>query len=114
MPFPQMIGQHGMQWLKENTPDDAVIAAWWDYGYWISTLGEKKTIADNSTLLDWQIKKIASVFMSTPNDAWKILSSDAKTDVSQHFVSFPITDSSATNGEERKLELFAEWKIARL
>ena len=102
---------HAMQWLKENTPDDAVIAAWWDYGYWISTLGEKKTIADNSTLLDWQIKKIASVFMSTPNDAWKILSSDAKTDVSQHFVSFPITDSSATNGEERKLELFAEWKI---
>ena len=102
---------HAMQWLKENTPDDAVIAAWWDYGYWISTLGERKTVADGSTLLDWQIKKIASAFMSTPNDAWKILSSDAKTDVSQHFVSFPITDSSATNGEERKLELFAEWKI---
>ncbi|RUA14311.1 MAG: hypothetical protein DSY28_01090, partial [Alphaproteobacteria bacterium] len=29
-----------MQWLKENTPEDAVIASWWDYGYWISTLAE--------------------------------------------------------------------------
>jgi len=44
-----------MQWLKENTPEDAVIAAWWDYGYWINTLGERKTLADNSTLIDWQI-----------------------------------------------------------
>ena len=31
-----------MQWLRENTPEDAVIASWWDYGYWISTLGERK------------------------------------------------------------------------
>jgi len=42
-----------MQWLKENTPEDAVIASWWDYGYWISTLAERKTLADNATLIDW-------------------------------------------------------------
>ncbi|MCS5622617.1 MAG: hypothetical protein NZ735_01470, partial [Candidatus Marinimicrobia bacterium] len=47
-----------MQWLKENTPNDAVIASWWDYGYWISTLAERKTLADNATLLDWQIRKL--------------------------------------------------------
>ena len=46
-----------MQWVNENTPKDAVIAAWWDYGYWISTLGERKTLADNATLIDWQIRK---------------------------------------------------------
>ena len=46
-----------MQWVRENTPKDAVIAAWWDYGYWISTLGERKTLADNATLIDWQIGK---------------------------------------------------------
>ena len=28
-----------MQWIKENTPEDAVVASWWDYGYWITTLG---------------------------------------------------------------------------
>ena len=41
-----------MLWLKENTPKDAVVAAWWDYGYWISTLSERKSLADNATILD--------------------------------------------------------------
>ncbi|MBI3254089.1 MAG: hypothetical protein HYZ56_05290, partial [Nitrosopumilales archaeon] len=26
-----------MEWLKNNTPKDAVVASWWDYGYWITT-----------------------------------------------------------------------------
>jgi len=78
-----------MQWVKENTPKDAVIAAWWDYGYWISTLAERKTLADNSTLLDWQIRKIAATYMSTPEDAWQILTSDADTDVSSYYVTLP-------------------------
>ena len=80
---------HAMQWVKENTPKDAVIAAWWDYGYWISTLGERKTLADNATLIDWQIRKIATTFFSTPDDAWQILTSDTKTDVSLNYVNLP-------------------------
>ena len=78
-----------MQWLKENTPEDAVIASWWDYGYWISTLAERKTLADNATLIDWQIRKIASMFMSTPDHAWQILTSDAVTDVSSYYATLP-------------------------
>ena len=84
-----MIGQHAMQWVKENTPKDAVIAAWWDYGYWISTLSERKTLADNATLIDWQIRKIATTLLSTPDDAWQILTSDTKTNVSLNYVSLP-------------------------
>ena len=78
-----------MQWVNENTPKDAVIASWWDYGYWISTLGERKTLADNATLIDWQVRKIASTFFSTPDNAWSILTNDAKTDVSSHYVTLP-------------------------
>ena len=78
-----------MQWVNENTPKDAVIAAWWDYGYWISTLGERKTLADNATLIDWQIRKIASTFLSTPDNAWLILTNDVETDVSSHYVTLP-------------------------
>ena len=62
-----------MAWLKENTPEDAVVASWWDYGYWITTLGERKSLADNATLIDSKIKKIAQMFLSTPDEAWKIL-----------------------------------------
>lgn len=65
-----------MEWLKNNTPKDAVIASWWDYGYWITTLGERTSSADNATLLDWQIKLIAKMFLSAPDEAWKILTSD--------------------------------------
>ncbi|MEM3172539.1 MAG: peptidylprolyl isomerase [Candidatus Nitrosotenuis sp.] len=62
-----------MQWLRENTPEDAVVASWWDYGYWITTLGERRSIADNATLIDWRIKQMAQVFLSTPDEAWQIL-----------------------------------------
>lgn len=62
-----------MAWLKENTPEDAVVAAWWDYGYWITTLGERTSLADNATLIDSKIKRIAQMFLSTPDESWKIL-----------------------------------------
>jgi len=106
-----------MQWLKENTPEDAVIASWWDYGYWISTLAERKTLADNSTLLDWQIRKIAATYMSTPEDAWRILSADADTDVSSHYVTLPNDVMNPTkptdniyDEKQKKLDQFKNWK----
>ena len=111
---------HAMQWLKENTPEDAVVASWWDYGYWISTLAERKSLADNATVLDWQIRKIAATYMSTPEDAWKILTSDTLTDNSLNFVSVPVAmadrdyfgDDKEINSEVRKLAQFAEWQIS--
>jgi len=106
-----------MQWLRENTPEDTVIAAWWDYGYWISTLAERKTLADNSTLLDWQIRKIAVTYMSTPEDAWRILSADADTDVSSHYVTLPNDVMNPTkptdniyDEKQNKLDQFKNWK----
>ena len=62
-----------MEWIKLNTPENSVIASWWDYGYWIQTLSERTTLADNSTLIDWKIKQIAEIFLSSPNDAWNTL-----------------------------------------
>jgi len=106
-----------MQWLRENTPEDAVIASWWDYGYWISALADRKTLADNSTLLDWQIRKIAATYMSTPEDAWRILSADADTDVSSHYVTLPndVTNPTKPTADiydenQYKLDQFKDWK----
>ena len=106
-----------MQWLKENTPEDAVIASWWDYGYWISTLAERKTLADNATLIDWQIRKIASMFMSTPDHAWQILTSDAVTDVSSYYATLPDDILYPTrqldyvyDPNQNKLDEFKVWK----
>jgi dolichyl-diphosphooligosaccharide--protein glycosyltransferase len=106
-----------MQWLNENTPEDAVIASWWDYGYWISTLAERKSLADNSTLLDWQIRKIAAIYMSTPEDAWQILTSDVETNVSSYYVTLPTPISPKTDWSDAiydlnqdRLDQFKTWK----
>ena len=108
-----------MQWLRENTPEDAVIASWWDYGYWISSLAERKTLADNSTLLDWQIRKIAAMYMSTPEDAWRILTADAETYVGSHYVTLPshsykgwqtVHEDAVFDLDRDRLEEFKVWK----
>ena len=64
---------HAMDWVKNNTPENSVIAAWWDYGYWISTLGERATLADNSTVHTYVIENIAKMLLSNPDDAWNTL-----------------------------------------
>ena len=61
------------EWIKNNTSDDAVIGSWWDYGYWIQTKADRASLADNSTVNDHIIKKIAAMFTSSPEDGWKIL-----------------------------------------
>lgn len=33
-------------WEKENLPGDSVVLAWWDYGYWINTIGGGEAIVD--------------------------------------------------------------------
>tara|TARA_B100000029_G_scaffold278921_1_gene273233 strand:+ start:193 stop:2481 length:2289 start_codon:yes stop_codon:yes gene_type:complete len=75
--------QDAMNWLKYNSPEDSVIAAWWDYGYWITTLSDRTTIADNATLNDWQIKKIAYSLITTPQNSWHIFNSHYTEDVSE-------------------------------
>jgi len=62
-----------LDWIKNNTPPDSVIASWWDYGYWIQTLGGRTTLADNATLDTNTIAKIAKIFLSSPDEAWKML-----------------------------------------
>jgi asparagine N-glycosylation enzyme membrane subunit Stt3 len=38
--------QYGMDWVRNNTPEDAVFAHWWDYGYYVQTGGERATLSD--------------------------------------------------------------------
>lgn len=38
--------QKAMAWTRENTPQSAVFGHWWDYGYWIQSIGERATVLD--------------------------------------------------------------------
>lgn len=62
-----------LDWIKNNTPKDAVVASWWDYGYWIQTMGERATLADNSTVYTSIIQNIAKMLLDNPDTAWNSL-----------------------------------------
>jgi len=62
-----------LEWIKNNTPEDSVIAAWWDYGYWITTMSDRTTLADNYTGNHTRIELIAKTLLSPPDDAWNNL-----------------------------------------
>ena len=59
-----------LDWIKNNTPKDAVVASWWDYGYWISTMAERATLADNSTIYTSIIQNIANMLLNNPDSSW--------------------------------------------
>ncbi len=68
-----------LDWIENNTPKDSVIASWWDYGYWITTLGNKTTLADNATINQTRIQTIAKMLMSEQETATQI-AQDLKAD----------------------------------
>jgi len=45
-------------WLRDNTPQDSRVMAWWDYGYQITGIGNRTTIADGNT---WNHEHIATL-----------------------------------------------------
>ncbi|CUG28716.1 oligosaccharyl transferase-like protein, putative [Bodo saltans] len=45
-------------WLKNKTPEDSRVMAWWDYGYQITGIGNRTSIADGNT---WNHEHIATL-----------------------------------------------------
>jgi asparagine N-glycosylation enzyme membrane subunit Stt3 len=43
--------QKSMAWVRENTPQDAVFGHWWDYGYWVQSIGERATVLDGGNAM---------------------------------------------------------------
>jgi dolichyl-diphosphooligosaccharide--protein glycosyltransferase len=82
-----------LSWMRENTPPSSVIFAWWDYGYWITALGERRTLADNGTQNSTQIAMIAQTFLDNTTMAIPNL---ARYNVS--YVAIFITPSGGTSG----------------
>ena len=42
--------QRAMAWVRENTPEDAVFGHWWDYGYWLQSIGNRATMLDGGNV----------------------------------------------------------------
>jgi len=45
--------QKGMEWVRDNTEEDAVFNHWWDYGYWVQSIGERATSVDGGNAITY-------------------------------------------------------------
>lgn len=62
-------------WLRANTPGDAKILSWWDYGYQITMLANRTVLVDNNTWNNTHIATVGRVLASSEEDALPILRS---------------------------------------
>ena len=104
-----------LEWMKTNTPENSVIASWWDYGYWIQSLGERATISDNSTIHSNLLADHARMLLSNPDTSWKMLK-EMNADYVVIFVAAQKIDAQKNNedvyllgggGDESKVFWFA-------
>jgi len=82
-----------LSWMRQNTPPGSVIFAWWDYGYWITALGERRTLSDNGTQNSTQIGVVAQTFLDNTTMAIPTL---ARYNVS--YVAIFVTPSGGSSG----------------
>ena len=43
--------QKAMDWVRKNTPENAVFSHWWDYGYWVQSIGDRATSVDGGNAI---------------------------------------------------------------
>jgi dolichyl-diphosphooligosaccharide--protein glycosyltransferase len=62
-----------LNWVGSNLEATTVVCSWWDYGYWLSILGNVTSLADNATINTTQIQNIGFTFMADETQALKML-----------------------------------------
>jgi asparagine N-glycosylation enzyme membrane subunit Stt3 len=45
--------QKAMAWVRDNTSQNAVFGHWWDYGYWLQSIGERATVLDGGNSIPY-------------------------------------------------------------
>jgi len=48
-------------WLRQNTPEDAKVMSWWDYGYQITAMANRTILVDNNTWNNTHISRVGQV-----------------------------------------------------
>jgi len=60
-------------WLRQNTPEDAKVMSWWDYGYQITAMANRTIIVDNNTWNNTHISRVGQAMASTEDKAYEIM-----------------------------------------
>lgn len=60
-------------WLRMNTPEDARVMSWWDYGYQITAMANRTILVDNNTWNNTHISRVGQAMASTEDKAYEIM-----------------------------------------
>ncbi|XP_077967770.1 dolichyl-diphosphooligosaccharide--protein glycosyltransferase subunit STT3A-like [Styela clava] len=60
-------------WLRHNTPEDAKVMSWWDYGYQITAMANRTILVDNNTWNNTHISRVGQAMASTEEHAYEIM-----------------------------------------
>jgi len=101
-----------LNWMRYNLPSDAVVASWWDYGYWITAISDRRSLVDNATFNATQIEQVGLMFMSNETGAIEVLDNfnkmgsnhgySSKVDYVVAFFTFDSSGNDIGYGEESK------------
>jgi len=80
--------QYAMNWVSNNTPENSIFVHWWDYGYWVQTLGKRPTVTDGGHYRDWWDHTTGRYLLTTsqPETALSLMKT--------HNVSYLLIDST--------------------
>jgi hypothetical protein len=80
--------QRAMAWVRENTTEGSIFTHWWDYGYWVQTLGERPTVSDGGHFIEYWDHLVGRYLLTTtrPETALSFMKT--------HNVSYLLIDSS--------------------
>ena len=59
-------------WIRDNTPDDSRIMAWWDYGYQITAIANRTTLADGNTWNHEHIALLGKALTASEEEGYQI------------------------------------------
>jgi dolichyl-diphosphooligosaccharide--protein glycosyltransferase len=57
--------EESLTWMKNNLAGTTVVVSWWDYGYWITSIGNMTTVNDNGTINSTRIGLTGMAFTQT-------------------------------------------------
>lgn len=61
------------EWVRDNTPEDARVMAWWDYGYQITGIANRTSIADGNTWNHEHIANLARTLTAPEDEAYDVI-----------------------------------------
>ncbi|MFX1399201.1 MAG: STT3 domain-containing protein [Promethearchaeota archaeon] len=57
--------EQSLSWMRNNLDGDTVVVSWWDYGYWLTPIGNVTTVCDNGNLYQRTVGLVGMGMMQT-------------------------------------------------